>query len=148
MPLMYLRHSLQYHLGYFSHEWEHTPLATGAIAEFYRWHACEVELKLTKQACRQWRLRLTNVAGHFCSYIGTVSQEVLAAMSQVHQQHMRTRLKNGILHLQCTGIFLRALSILHHIIRGTSTMSNYFNQNVNSGAPLAREVRAWTEPHS
>ena len=32
----------------------------------------------------------SNVAGHFCSHIGTVSQVVLAAMSQVHQQQMRT----------------------------------------------------------
>ena len=37
---------------------------------------------------------MTNVAGHFCSDIGTVSQAVPAAMSQVHQQHMRTRLKS------------------------------------------------------
>ena len=73
MPLTYL-----YRLGYFLHEWQHEPLATGAIAEYYCWHACKVELKSTKQ-------------------------------------HMRTRLKNGILHLQSTGIFLRALSILHHI---------------------------------
>ena len=35
---------------------------------------------------------MTNVAGHFCSHIGTVSQAVLAAMSKVHRRHMRTRL--------------------------------------------------------
>ena len=34
----------------------------------------------------------TDVAGHFCSHIGTVSQAAPAAMLQVHQRHMRTRL--------------------------------------------------------
>ena len=34
------------------------------------------------------KTRMTNVAGHLCSHIGTVSQ----AMSQVHRRHMRTRL--------------------------------------------------------
>ena len=62
------------------------------------------------------KARMTNVAGHFCSHIGAVSQEVPAAMSQMHQWHMRTRFKNGILYLQSKGIFLRPLSILHHIL--------------------------------
>ena len=35
---------------------------------------------------------MTNVGGHFCSHIGTVSQAAPAAMSQVHRRHMRTRL--------------------------------------------------------
>ena len=35
---------------------------------------------------------MTNVAGHFCSHIATVSQVVPAAMSQVDRRHMRTRL--------------------------------------------------------
>ena len=34
---------------------------------------------------------MTNVAGHLCSHIGTVSQAVPAAVSQVHRRHMRTR---------------------------------------------------------
>jgi len=33
---------------------------------------------------------MTNVAGHFCSYIETVSQAVPAAMSLVHRRHKRT----------------------------------------------------------
>ena len=38
---------------------------------------------------------MTNVAGHLiCSHIRKVSQAVSAAMSQVHQGHMRTRLYN------------------------------------------------------
>ena len=36
---------------------------------------------------------MTNVAGLFCSHIGTVSQTVPAAMSQVQRRHKRTRLK-------------------------------------------------------
>ena len=36
---------------------------------------------------------MTDVAGYFCSDIGTVSQAVPAAMSQVHQRHIRTGLK-------------------------------------------------------
>ena len=55
------------------------------------------------------KARMTSVAGHFCSHIGAVSQEVPAAMSQMHRWHMRTRLKNGILYLQSTGIFFKAL---------------------------------------
>ena len=55
------------------------------------------------------KARMTNVAGHFCSHIGAVSQEVPAAMLQMHQWHMRTRLKNGILYLQSKGIFFKAL---------------------------------------
>ena len=35
---------------------------------------------------------MTNVGGHLCSHIGTVSQAEPAAMSQVHRRHMRTRL--------------------------------------------------------
>ena len=35
------------------------------------------------------------VASHFCSHIGTVSQALTAAMSQVHRQHMRTRLEQN-----------------------------------------------------
>ena len=36
---------------------------------------------------------MSNVAGHFCAHIGTVSQAVPAAMSQVQQRrHVRTRL--------------------------------------------------------
>ena len=38
------------------------------------------------------RTGITNVAGHFCSHIRTVSQAVPAAMSQVHRWHLRTRL--------------------------------------------------------
>ena len=65
--------------------------------------------------------------------IRTVSQEVPAAMSQVHRRHMRTRLKNGILQLQSTGIFFTApINLAPYYIRGTLTMSNYFNQNVNT----------------
>ena len=50
---MYVRRSRRYHLGYFSDKWEHVLPATGAIAELYRRHACEVELKSTSQACWQ-----------------------------------------------------------------------------------------------
>ena len=35
---------------------------------------------------------MTNVGGHICFHIGTVSQAIPAAMSQVHRRHMRTRL--------------------------------------------------------
>ena len=38
---------------------------------------------------------MINVARHFCSYIGTVSQALMAAMSQAHRRHMRTRLKQN-----------------------------------------------------
>ena len=38
------------------------------------------------------KTRMSNVAGHFCAHIGTVSEAVPAAMSQVHRRHMRTRL--------------------------------------------------------
>ena len=60
----------------------------------------KTHLKTLPPAClRSWtrinfagmpaiKTRMTNVAGHLCSHIGTVSQ----AMSQVHRRHMRTRL--------------------------------------------------------
>ena len=35
---------------------------------------------------------MANIAGDFYSHIGTVSQAVPAAISQVHRRHMRTRL--------------------------------------------------------
>ena len=38
------------------------------------------------------KTEITNTTGHFCFHIGTASQEVPAAMSQVGWQHMRTRL--------------------------------------------------------
>ena len=38
---------------------------------------------------------MINVARHFCSHIGTVSQALTAAMSQAHRRHMRTRLKQN-----------------------------------------------------
>ena len=37
---------------------------------------------------------MTNVASHICSHIGTLSQAVSAAMSQVHWWHVRTRIKS------------------------------------------------------
>ena len=40
---------------------------------------------------------MINVAGHFCSHIGTVSKALPAAMSQVHRRHMRTRFIDIIL---------------------------------------------------
>ena len=98
MPPMYLRSSRRYHLDYFSDECEHMPPATRAIAELYRRHACEVELESTSQAWVNFagmpavKTGMSNVAGCFCSHIGTVSQAVPAAMSQVHRRHMRTRL--------------------------------------------------------
>ena len=56
MPPMYVRCNRCYHLGHFSDEWKHAPLATRAIAELYHRHACEVELESTSQACRGQRL--------------------------------------------------------------------------------------------
>ena len=35
---------------------------------------------------------MTDVAGYFCSHIGTVSQAVPAATLQVHKRHIRTGL--------------------------------------------------------
>ena len=88
---MYLRSSRRYRLDYISDEWEHAPLATRPISELYRRHACEIELE-SRRGMTAIKTGMTNVAGHFCSHIGTVSQAVLAAMLQVHRRHMRTRL--------------------------------------------------------
>ena len=45
----------------------------------------------------------TDVAGHFCSHIGTVSQAAPAAMLQVHQRHMRTRLYLAVAYTSAAG---------------------------------------------
>ena len=58
------------------------------IGELYRRHACEVELDSTSQSYPGVKAGMSNVAGHFCSHIGTVSQAVPAAMSQVHRGGM------------------------------------------------------------
>ena len=113
MPPMYLRSSRRYHLDYFSDEWGHMPPATRAIAELYRRHACKVELESASQPWVNFagmpavKTGMSNVAGCFCSHIGTVSQAVPAAMSQVHRRHMRTRLYSAT---TWTGALRRKLS--------------------------------------
>ena len=81
MPPMYLRRSRRYLLGHFSNEWEH---ALPACLRSWTWVNFEGMPRV-----KTW---MSNVAGHFCSHIGTVSQAVPAAMSHVHRRHMRTRL--------------------------------------------------------
>ena len=125
MPPMYLWSSRWYHLGYFSDEWERAPPATRA--ELYRRRA------LPSACLRSWtrvnfaampgvKTEMSNVAGHFCSHIGTVSQAELAATSQVHQRHMRTRLyiwteaKSGIVFVSVQGYPVYCPKTTYHII--------------------------------
>ena len=96
MPVTYLQRSCWYCLGYFLDKREHALPATRAITKFYRWHACEDKLESASQACQRVKTGMTNFAGYFCSHIGTVSQAVPAAMSQVHQRHMRTGLAKKV----------------------------------------------------
>ena len=59
----------------------------------YQRHACEVDLSSTSQACRWQRPAIDLVAGGVMfQYVGTVSQAVKAALSQVGRRHMRTML--------------------------------------------------------
>ena len=56
--------------------WFSAPLATRAIAELYRQHACKVEHESTSQACMPGvKTGMSNVANHFCPHIGTLSRQ-------------------------------------------------------------------------
>ena len=55
----------------------------------------KVELKSNFASILAVKTGMINVASHFCSHIGTVSQALPAAMLQVHRQHMRTRLNQN-----------------------------------------------------
>ena len=66
-----------------------------------------------------------------------VSEEVPAAMSQVHRRHNENQAQEwntAIKILQSTGIFffMAPINLAPYYIRGTLTKSNYFNQNVNT----------------
>ena len=90
MPPMYLRRSRWYRLGHFSDEWEHGPPATWATAKLYRRHTW-----VNFAGMPGVKTGMSNVAGHFCSHIWTVSPAVPAAISQVHRRHIRTSLNYG-----------------------------------------------------
>ena len=91
MPPKYLRRHRRYFLRYYSDKWGHTTAGN------------EKPRKSLPSACLRGRTRvnfrgmpavkthMASDAGDFCSHIGTVSQAVPAAISQVAQRHMRTR---------------------------------------------------------
>ena len=104
MPPMYL----------WSSRWYHN--APGLL--FRRMRTCAYGRALPSACLRSWtrdnfaampgvKTGMSNVAGHFCSRIGTVSQAELAAMSQVYQRHMRTSIwteaKSGIVFVSVQG---------------------------------------------
>ena len=80
MPPKYLRYSRRHCLRYFSDTWGHDAAGN------------KKHRRSLPPACmRSW-----NVAGDFCSHIGTVSPAAPAAMSQVARQHVRTRLNGDV----------------------------------------------------
>ena len=91
----YLRHSCRYLLQ--CHSDMRTEVAGNrGYVSLYRWHACEVDSSSTLQACRRLRPEVFLVAGGAMStFVRVVLQALLAAMSQVARQHMRTRYNRG-----------------------------------------------------
>ena len=94
MPPMYLRRSRRYLVRHFSNEWEH---ALPACLRRRTW----VNFA-GMPGVKTW---MSNVAGHFGSHIGTVSQAVPAAMSHVPRRHMRTRLYRRLCRRYFGGIW-------------------------------------------
>ena len=92
MPPKYLRRSRRYCLRYNSDIWgnkaagnkkHRRSLPPARLLSWTRVNFAGMQAVKTDKAL---------VAGDFCSHIGTVSQAVPAAMSQVARRHMRTKL--------------------------------------------------------
>ena len=127
---IYLRRSHRYCLGYFSDKWEHAPPATRAIAELYRWHACEVELKSTWRP--GWLMLLATSALILQQYPWQYRRPCRRCISSIWEPGLKVYAGLSLCSRKqwcgtstvCTGLLMKHLSVPPHQCGGGGVSIN------------------------